>query len=123
MTSFKFDFARGDFEVIDGKVTRISEIDLIENKIEKLLRTEFDRYDIYTIYGMPYHNWIYGQRDRELIQIAMTRELSERIPNLVRGVIRVYDIAFEFDRRGVKIKLSVETEYTKNKEMNLWITP
>lgn len=122
MISFKFDFARGDFEIVDGKVAKITDLELIKNQIEKLLRTEFDRYKIYTAYGMLYHNWIYGQRDRELVRIAMTRELSERIPDLLEGVIRVYDIALEFERHGARISLSVETEYTEGEELKLWIT-
>ena len=121
MNSFKFDFDTGDFEVIDGKVSKIAETDLIKNKIEKLLRTEFEKYDIYSKYGMPYHNWVCGQRDRELVRIAMTRELTERIPELVDGVTRVYDITFGFERNGINIVLSVETEYTNQEEVSLWI--
>ncbi len=121
MNSFKFDFARGDFEVIDGKVTKITEQELIKNKIEKLLRTEYDRYSIYITYGMPFHNWFYGQRDRELIRLAMTRELTERIPAQVEGVLRVYNISFNFERSGVKITFSVDTEYTTYDEVSIWI--
>ena len=122
MTSFKFDFAKGEFELVDGRVSQIAGPELIKNKIEKLLRTEFERYEIYTSYGMPFHNWVYGQRDRELIRIAMMRELMEQIPAQVDGVIRVYDIIFDFQRTGVNVALSVETEYAKQDEVGVWIS-
>lgn len=121
MTSFKFNFASGDFEVSDGKVTKISGQELIKNKIEKLLRTEYAGYPIYNDYGMPYLNWIYGQRDRELIKLALSRELSERIPAQVEGVTRVYDINIDFDRRGAKVTFAVETIFTERDEVDTWI--
>lgn len=121
MTSFKFDFAKGDFDVVDGKVTKISGQELIKNKIEKLLLTGYNKYGIYTNYGMPYHNWIYGQRDRELIKLALARELSERIPAQIDGVRQVYDINIDFDRRGAKISFAVDTIYTERDEVSTWI--
>ena len=121
MTSFKFNFYSGDFDVADGKATKVSGQELIKNKIEKLLRTEYDRYPIYAVYGMPFHNWIFGQRDRELIKLALSRELTERIPAQVEGVKQVYDINIDFDRRGAKVTFAVETIFTERDEVDTWI--
>ena len=121
MTSFKFDFGKGDFELIDCRVTKISDCELVANKIDKLLRTEFDKYPIYSEYGMKYHSWIYTVRDRELISLALSRELSERIPRLTADVKRIYDISFEFERRGVKTSFSVETSFGDIREEGIWI--
>ena len=121
MTSFKFDFGKGDFELIDGRVTKISGRELVANKIDKLLRTEFAKYPIYDEYGMKYHSWIYTVRDRELISLALSRELSERIPRLTADVKRIYDISFEFERRGVKTSFSVETSFGDIREEGIWI--
>ena len=121
MTSFKFDFNKGDFELVDGRVTKISDRELVANKIDKLLRTEFDKYQIYNEYGMKYHSWIYTVRDRELISLALSRELSERIPRLTADVKRIYDISFEFERRGVKTSFSVETSFGDIREEGIWI--
>lgn len=122
MKSFGFDFKKGDFEIIDGKAQTIEKNELIKQAVEKLLRTELDKYPIYkeSTYGMPFHNWIYGQRDRELIKIALTRELSEHIPELVDGVRRVYNLDFEFDRRGVRVLLSIATDYSEKEELDIW---
>lgn len=122
MKNFRFDFKKGDFVIIDGKAQMIEKNELIKQAVEKLLRTELDKYPIYkeSNYGMPFHSWIYGQRDRELIKIALTRELSERIPELVEGVRRVYDLEFDFDRRGVRVRLSIATDYSEREELDVW---
>lgn len=122
MKSFRFDFKKGDFVIVDGKAQMIEKNELIKQAVEKLLRTELNKYPIYkdSNYGMPYHSWIYGQRDRELIKIALTRELSERIPELVDGVRRVYDLEFDFDRRGVRVRLSIATDYSEREEIDVW---
>ena len=122
MKSFRFDFKKGDFVIIDGKAQTVEKNELIKQAVEKLLLTALDKYPIYknTNYGMPFHNWIYGQRDRELIKIALTRELSEHIPELVEGVRRVYDLEFDFDRRGVRVRLSIATEYSESEEIDVW---
>lgn len=122
MKSFGFDFKKGDFVIVDGKAQTIEKNELIKQAVEKLLRTELDKYPIYkeSNYGMPFHGWIYGQRDRELIKIALTRELSERIPELVEGVRRVYDLEFDFDRRGVRVRLSIATDYSEREEIDVW---
>ena len=122
MKNFRFDFKKGDFVIVDGKAQMIEKNELIKQAVEKLLRTELNKYPIYkdSNYGMPYHSWIYGQRDRELIKIALTRELSERIPELVDGVRRVYDLEFDFDRRGVRVRLSIATDYSESEEIDVW---
>lgn len=122
MKSFRFDFEKGDFVIVDGKAQMIEKNELIKQAVEKLLRTELYKYPIYkeSNYGMPFHSWIYGQRDRELIKIALTRELSERIPELVEGVRRVYDLDFDFDRRGVRVRLSIATDYSEREELDVW---
>lgn len=120
-TSFIFDFARGDFVVVDGRVRKASGDELIKNKVEKLLRTEYQRYKIYDRYGMQYHNWIYSQRDRELITIALTRELTERIPALVEGVKAVHDVRISFERRALKVTLSISTIFSERSDFETWI--
>ena len=121
MKSFGFDFKKGDFDIVDGKAQTIEKNELIKQAVEKL-RTEPHKYPIYkeSNYGMPFHGWIYGQRDRELIKIALTRELSERIPELVDGVRRVYDLDFDFDRRGVRVRFSIATDYSEKEELDIW---
>lgn len=124
MKSFRFDFKKGDFDMTDGKGRIIKDRELIENAVEKLIRTEYDKYPVYSgsDYGMPFHGWIFTQRDRDLIKIALSRELSERIPELVAGVRRVYDISFDFERRGVTVRFSVATDYSEQEEFETWVT-
>lgn len=122
MISFRFNFEKGDFDIVDGKAVKITGLELVKNKIEKLLRTEYNKYSIYTTYGMPFHNWFYGQRDRELVELAMRRELSERIVKMIDEVQQVYNVSFEFSRNGVNISLYAKTKYGDTDEVNLWLS-
>ena len=121
MTSYNFDFTNGDFALTDGKVKMISEQELIKNKIEKLIRTEYGKYPIYTEYGMPYHNWMQGIKDREFVRLSLTRELAERIPEYVDGVKRIYDVDFNFTRNGVTVKFTVSTDYSESEVIETWL--
>jgi len=121
MKSFKFDFATGDFALTDGKVQVITEQELIKNKIEKLLRTEYGKYPIYTDYGMPFHNWMQGIKDREFVRLSLTRELTERIPELVDGVQQIYDVDFNFTRNGVTVTFTVVTDYSEAEVIETWL--
>lgn len=122
MIGYEFDFAKGDFAVADGKAQKIADKDLIKNRIEKLLRTEFDKYPIYTTYGMPFHSWFFNQRDRELIKIALTRELSERIPAHVDGVSQLSDFAFDFTRRGCRVSFRAQTTFDEEVQIEWTIS-
>lgn len=122
MSEFEFDFVKGDFTIVDGKARKISGVEMLKNKIEKLLRTEFEKYPVYDQYGMPFYGWFAGQRDRDLIKIAMTREITERVPEYIEGVRQVFDFNFEFEHRGCRVNFKVKTDYSDNEEMiSQWI--
>ena len=60
--SYLFNFNRGDFAVRDGKLVECDGIDAIKVWIEKILRTEKNRYKIYdgTDYGCQIEDLIIG---------------------------------------------------------------
>jgi len=121
MKSFKFDFSTGEFALTDGKAQVIVEQELIKNKIEKLLRTEYGKYPIYVEYGMPFHSWMQGMKDREFVRLSLTRELTERIPELVDGVNQISDVDFNFTRNGVSVTFTVTTEYSEPEVIEVWL--
>lgn len=121
MISFAFDFTAGDFVLTDGKAQKITGQELIKNKIEKLLRTEYGKYPIYVEYGMPFHNWMQGIKDREFVRLSLTRELTERIPKLVDGVRQIYDVDFNFTRNGVTVTFTVTTDYSEPEVVEIWL--
>ena len=80
--SYLFDFASGDFVVRDGKLVECDGIDSIKVWIEKILRTEKDRYSIYndTEYGCHLEDLIIGNSYTvEFIEAELKREIEDAL--------------------------------------------
>ena len=80
--SYLFDFASGDFVVRDGKLIECDDIDSIKVWIEKILRTEKDRYSIYndTEYGCHLEDLIIGNSYTvEFIEAELKREIEDAL--------------------------------------------
>ena len=80
--SYLFDFDSGDFVVRDGKLIECDDIDAIKVWIEKILRTEKDRYSIYndTEYGCHLEDLIIGNSYTvEFIEAELKREIEDAL--------------------------------------------
>ncbi len=80
--SYMFDFENGDFVVRDGKLIECDGIDAIKVWIEKILRTEKDRYKIYdnTEYGCHLEDLIIGNSyTAEFIEAELKREIEDAL--------------------------------------------
>ena len=80
--SYMFDFENGDFVVRDGKLIECDGIDAINVWIEKILRTEKDRYKIYdnTEYGCHLEDLIIGNSyTTEFIEAELKREIEDAL--------------------------------------------
>ena len=80
--SYLFDFASGDFVVRDGKLVECDGIDSIKVWIEKILRTEKGRYNIYnnTEYGCHLEDLIIGNSYTvEFIEAELKREIEDAL--------------------------------------------
>lgn len=79
--SFRFDFAKGDFAVTDGKVESATEKEKLKVWIEKLVRTELNRFPVYegTSYGIAFPWNVIGTRDRDYIRVEITAELRKKL--------------------------------------------
>ena len=80
--SYLFDFTTGDFIVRDGKIIECDGIDAIKVWIEKILRTEKDRYPIYdnTEYGCHLEDLIIGNSyTAEFIEAELKREIEDAL--------------------------------------------
>lgn len=80
--SYIFDFTTGDFVVRDGKLIECDGIDAIKVWIEKILRTEKDRYPIYdnTEYGCHLEDLIIGNSyTAEFIEAELKREIEDAL--------------------------------------------
>ena len=60
--SFLYDFSKGDFVIRDGKLVECDELEAIKVWIEKIIRTEKNRFPIYdgTEYGCYLEDLIIG---------------------------------------------------------------
>lgn len=80
--SYLFDFDSGDFIVRDGKLVECDGIDAIKVWMEKILRTEKDRYPIYdnTEYGCHLEDLIIGNSyTAEFIEAELKREIEDAL--------------------------------------------
>ena len=80
--SYMFDFENGDFVVRDGKIIECDGIESIKVWIEKILRTEKDRYPIYdnTEYGCHLEDLIIGNSyTAEFIEAELKREIEDAL--------------------------------------------
>lgn len=86
--SFLFDFTAGEFVVRDGKLVECDGMDAIKIWIEKILRTEKDRFAIYsgTDYGCHLEDLIVGSNfSAAFIESELKREVSDSLmqnPNI-----------------------------------------
>lgn len=80
--SYLFDFENGDFIVRDGKLIECDGIESIKVWIEKILRTEKDRYPIYdnTEYGCHLEDLIIGNSyTAEFVEAELKREIEDAL--------------------------------------------
>ncbi|WP_139491298.1 DUF2634 domain-containing protein [Brevibacillus dissolubilis] len=103
-----FDFAVGEFVLVDGKCVEVDGMDAIKLWVEKCLRTERDVFEIYEgeAYGIPLGELLVGyqfQRYRDFFVEEIKREVTEALTRhpMIMGLSN-----WEF--RQVKAMLVVE---------------
>lgn len=80
--TYLFDFDKGDFVVRDGKLVECDGVEAIRVWIEKIIRTEKNRYPIYngTEYGCHLEDLIIGNNYTvEFIEAELKREIEEAL--------------------------------------------
>ena len=80
--SFVFDFEAGDFIVEDGKVKQCTGDEAIEIWVQKICRTEKNRYRVYddTAYGVIIEDLTIGTRyTMDFVESELRRELEEAL--------------------------------------------
>jgi hypothetical protein len=104
--SFVFDFSRGDFVVLDGKVQETDGVAALKVWIEKILRTKRDEYIIYdkTPYGSRFNDLIVGSTlPLGLVDSELRREVEEALTQTPQ-IITISD--FEVDRSASNCTVS-----------------
>lgn len=82
--SFLFDFAAGDFVLVDGKLVPITDKAAVKVWVEKCLRTEKHQYAIYARdddneYGVSIEDLIGSVFPRAFIESELKREITEAV--------------------------------------------
>ena len=80
--SFLYDFSKGDFVIRDGKLVPCDSLEAIKVWIEKIIRTEKNRFPIYdgTEYGCYLEDLIIGNNYTvEFVEAELKREIEEAL--------------------------------------------
>ncbi len=122
-----FDYKTGQHKIIDGKAVMCSLVETMEQWIEKVLRTELNKYGIYTIdetenFGISIYRYI-GEKNIPMGYIVseLKREITEQMLNH-RYIKEVTDYQAMREKRGLHILFTtilITGEYIK-KEVQLY---
>lgn len=82
--SFKYDFLKGDFLLLDGKLVAVEDVQAIKVWVEKVLRTERFRFKIYeradrNEYGVTLEDLIGMVLPRAFVEEELKREITEAV--------------------------------------------
>ena len=80
--SFLYDFSKGDFVIRDGKLVPCDSLEAIKVWIEKIIRTEKNRFPIYdgTEYGCYLEDLIIGNNYTvEFVEAELKREIEDAL--------------------------------------------
>jgi len=122
-----FDYKTGQHKIIDGKAVMCSLVETMEQWIEKVLRTELNKYGIYTIdetenFGISIYRYI-GEKNIPMGYIVseLKREITEQMLQH-RYIKEVTDYQAIREKRGLHILVTtilITGEYIK-KEVQLY---
>lgn len=110
--TLSFDYEKGDFVVRDGKIVILESKDAIKAKIEKLLRTEKFKFEIYQElegaeeFGISTKQLLGRKLPHYFIQSELEREITEAL-NDYEEVNTIMDFKTEQIGNGLKVSFSV----------------
>lgn len=108
--SFLFNFNTGEFVMNDGKMIVLEGIDALKMWIEKVLRTQADRFKIYegTEYGVAFEDLIGSSLPRAFIEAEIKRETTTAL-ELNPNILSIENWTFEREGKRMKIQFRVRT--------------
>lgn len=79
--SFLFDYNKGDFILENGKLVKVTGVQALKIWIEKVLRTELDRFKVYQdkSYGINLEGLIGSQLPQAFVESELEREITETL--------------------------------------------
>lgn len=112
--SFLYDFEKGDFVIRNGRLVEVHGIESLKVWIEKVIRTEVDRFRIYkgTGYGVGLEKVIGSNLPEELVEGEIERKITETLTEHPH-INRIERWWFERDGRRLRISFRVITSETE----------
>lgn len=111
--SFSFDFFKGDFNVVDGKLQEIDTIEALKLWIEKILKTDKFKFKIYdnTDYGVTnFKELITSDFPFEFVKAEIERTIKEIL--LKNNSIKsVENFKFERNKKLLTVSFDCSTIY------------
>lgn len=108
--SFLFDFGKGDFVTIDGKLVRTEGLEAVKVWIEKVLRTERFKFKVYDEYGITLSDLIHSDYPPDFIKTELEREVREALQKNT-DITGVHAFQFERLKRGLSCTFTADTRY------------
>lgn len=115
----KFDFDKNEFVISMGKFVMISGLELIKQKIQKVIRTERNKYKIYdgTNYGIALEKKLISNTlPLNYVKSEIERAITESLLDIV-GVTSVNSFSVEQDGDLLTTEFDVTTEFGALKEV------
>ena len=120
--SFLFDFSQGDFVIKDGRIVKTEDLIAIKVWIEKVLKTEKFRFEIYkdVDYGISLEDLIGQNLPRSFVESELRREIKEAIERHP-GISEVTNITTEQDgsRLLIRFKVNLEEDISFEQEVTI----
>lgn len=113
--SFAFDFEKGDFNLVDGKLVKTDSTEALKTWIQKVLRTEKFKFKIYDTgeqsqYGVSLIDFISNDYPFEFVKTEIEREIKEALANN-NAILRVYSFEFQREKRRLECSFKVDSIY------------
>ncbi|MBZ9635492.1 DUF2634 domain-containing protein [Clostridium sp. FP1] len=77
--TFLFDFKKGDFVTQNGRLVIATEAEALKNWIEKVIRTEKFKFQIYKQYGITLEDLVLGNKINIYKESEIRREVTEAL--------------------------------------------
>ena len=120
--SFLFDFTQGDFVIKDGRIVKTQDLIAIKVWIEKVLKTEKFRFEIYkdVDYGISLEDLIGQNLPRSFVESELRREIKEAVERHP-AISEITNITTEQDgsRLFIRFKVNLEEDISFEQEVTV----
>lgn len=109
--TFQFDFSVGEFIQKDGSVTNTESIGAVKVWVEKILRTERNKFPIYDeTYGVSLLRLVNSEYPQDFVEAEVKREVTETLMRN-KEITSVENFVFEREKHRLVCNFTIRTIY------------